>query len=148
MSRCVVMMKLPSPAAHSCGLLSHWHSFHRGIFKLNTKFDAYLLSTHSVSLNATATQYTCSHNSGHLPPPLKSWSRHCSLMHIPVHSPWLPGYINATEIIFVILTMVGLFPDRLISCIKNNFLFFLIVFLLFLKTEYHFSDIKMLNWVL
>ena len=37
-----------SPAAHSCSLLNHLDSFHRGMFKLNTQFDAdsllYLLS--------------------------------------------------------------------------------------------------------
>ena len=29
-----------SPVAHSCGLLNHLNSFHRGMLKLNTKFDA------------------------------------------------------------------------------------------------------------
>ena len=29
-----------SPVAHSCGLLNHWNSFHRGMFKLNAQFDA------------------------------------------------------------------------------------------------------------
>ena len=32
-----------SPVAHSCSLLNHPNSFHRGIFKLSTKFDADLL---------------------------------------------------------------------------------------------------------
>ena len=32
-------------------------------------------------------------------------------MHIPVHSPRLPGYINVMQIILIILTMAGLFPD-------------------------------------
>ena len=49
----------------------------------------------------------------HLPPPLTSTeSGHCSRMHIPVHSPWLPGYIDLTQTVLVILTMAGLFPDR------------------------------------
>ena len=48
-----------SPVAHSCSLLNHANSFHGGMFKLNTKFDADLL-LYSVILNAMATQYTCS----------------------------------------------------------------------------------------
>ena len=34
-------------------------------------------------------------------------------MYIPVHCPWLPGYMDVGQIILIILTMVGLFPDRL-----------------------------------
>ena len=50
-------------------------------------------STRSVILNAVATQCTCSLNNiyEHW---LVRWSRHCSRMCIPVHSPWLPGYIR------------------------------------------------------
>ena len=33
-------------------------------------------------------------------------------MRIPVHSPWLPGYIVVVQTILLILTMAGLFPDR------------------------------------
>ena len=33
-------------------------------------------------------------------------------MHLPVHSPWLPGYIDATETILVMLTLAGRFPGR------------------------------------
>ena len=33
-------------------------------------------------------------------------------MCIPVHSPWLPGYVDVVQIILITLTMVGLFPDR------------------------------------
>ena len=33
-------------------------------------------------------------------------------MHIPVHSPWLPPYINVMQTIIIILAMAGLFPDR------------------------------------
>ena len=33
-------------------------------------------------------------------------------MHIPVLSPWLPGYIDVVQTIHVILTMAGLFLDR------------------------------------
>ena len=33
-------------------------------------------------------------------------------MHIPVHPPWLPGYIDTVETVLVILTMAGVFLDR------------------------------------
>ena len=33
-------------------------------------------------------------------------------MHIPVHSPWLPGYMDVRQIVLIILTMAGLFLDR------------------------------------
>ena len=33
-------------------------------------------------------------------------------MLIPVRSSWLPGYIDVTQTVLVVLTMAGLFPDR------------------------------------
>ena len=66
-------------------------------------------STHSVFF-MTATQYTCSLNGVHHPHWLVQWSHHCSCMLIPVHSPWLPGYIDFEQTVLVILTMAGLFP--------------------------------------
>ena len=66
----------------------------------------------SVTLNATGTQYRCSLNSVYLPHWLVQWSHHCSHMCIPVHSPWLPGYINVTQTFLIILTMDELFLDR------------------------------------
>ena len=69
-------------------------------------------STCSVILNVTATQYTCSLNSISHPHWLVQWSCHCSFMHIPVHSPWLPGYIDVMQTILILLTMAGLTPDR------------------------------------
>ena len=63
-----------SPVAHSCSLLNHPNSFCRGMFKLNTKFDAYSLlyslshfecNVHTVHM---LTQW-------HLPPPLTSTVR-------------------------------------------------------------------------
>ena len=68
--------------------------------------------TSSVILNAMAIQYTCSLNGVYHPHWLVQWNHHCSWIHIPVHSPWLPGYINITQTIVVILTVAGLFPDR------------------------------------
>ena len=69
-------------------------------------------STCSVILNAMATQHTCSLNGVYRPHWLVQWSRHCSHMHIPLNPPWLPGYISFVQTVLVILTMVGLFPDR------------------------------------
>ena len=100
------------PVAHGCILLNHLNSFCGGMFKLNEKFDAICCSTHSVILNVMATQYTGSLSGVYGPHWLVHWSHHCSHMHIPVHSPWLPGYIDVAQTIIVILTMAGLFPDR------------------------------------
>ena len=72
-SRCIVMMwrSCQSPVAHSCSLLNHPNSFHRGMFKLNTKIDAdlllYLLShleCHGHTVHMLTEQ--------RLPPPLTS----------------------------------------------------------------------------
>ena len=60
----------------------------------------------------TATQYTCSLNCIYLPHWLVQWSHHCLHMYIPVHSPWLPGYIDIMQTILIILTVVGPFPER------------------------------------
>ena len=73
--------------------------------------------TPSVILNVMATQYTCSLSGIYHPHWLVQWSCHCSHMCIPVHSPWLPGYINVAQTILVILTVAGLFPDR--PCMKE-----------------------------
>ena len=101
-----------SLVAHSCGLLNHLNSFHGGMFKLNTKFDANSLLYSLVILNAMVTQYTCSFNSVCCPSWLVHWIRHCSLICIPVQSPQLPGYIDVTQTVHVVLTMAGLFLDR------------------------------------
>ena len=69
-------------------------------------------STHSVILNSTATQDTCSLSGVYCPHWLVQWSCHCLCMCIPVHSPWLPGYINVAQTVLVILTMARLFSDR------------------------------------
>ena len=56
-----------------------------------------------------ATQYTCSLNSVYCPYWLVQWNRSCSHMCIPVHSPWLPGYIDVMQMVLIILTMAGLY---------------------------------------
>ena len=38
-----MVMKLPIPVAHSCGLLDHLNSFHGRMLKFNSKFDVDLL---------------------------------------------------------------------------------------------------------
>ena len=72
----------------------------------------------SVILNVKAIQYTHSLNGTYRPHWLVQWSLHCPHMCIPVHSPWLPGYINVMGTILIILTMAGLFPDR--PCRDHN----------------------------
>ena len=93
-------------------LLNHLNSFCRGMFKLHAKFDVdslpYLLS----HFEWNSTQDTCSLNSICYPHWLVQWSRHSSCMCIPVHSSWLPGYMDVVQTILIILTMAGLFPDR------------------------------------
>ena len=69
-------------------------------------------STCSVILNAIATQYTCSLGGVYHPHRLVQRSHHCSCMRIPVHAPWLPGYISVTQTILIIQTMAELFQDR------------------------------------
>ena len=78
------------------------------MFKLNAKFDAdsllYSLS-HFGCDGHTAHMLT----HGHLPPPLYS---EVVIVHIPIYSPWLPGYIDTTQTVLIICTMVRLFPDK------------------------------------
>ena len=69
-------------------------------------------STRLVILNVTATQYKCSLNSIYCPHWLVQWRHHCSCMHIPVHSPPLPGYIDVAQTILIILVVAGFFLDK------------------------------------
>ena len=101
-----------SPAPHSCGTLNHPNSFCRGIFNLTQNLMLIPCCTHSVILNVMATQYTCSLSPVYHPHWLVQWSCHCSHMHIPIHCPWLPGYMGVTQTILIISTMVELFLDR------------------------------------
>ena len=102
----------PSPVAHNVGLLSHLIVSMEECSSLTHKLMQIHCSTGSGILNATATQCTCSLNSVYCPHWLVQWSRHCSYMRIPVHSPWLPGYIDVMQTILIVLTMAGLSPDR------------------------------------
>ena len=69
--------------------------------------------TCSIILNMMATRYTFSLKGIYCPHWLVQWSRHCSHMHIPAHSPWLSGYITVMQTILVILTIAGLFQTDL-----------------------------------
>ena len=78
------------------------------MFKVNTKFDAdsslYLLS-----------HFECDGHTVHmLPQWLAQWRHHCSHRHIPVHSPWMPGYIDVMQTILIILTMAVFFLTDLV----------------------------------
>ena len=73
-------------------LLNHRNRFCGGMFKLHTKCDADSLF-YSLILNVMTTQYTCSLSSVYHPHWPVQWGHHFSCMCIPVHSPWLPGYI-------------------------------------------------------
>ena len=81
-------------------------------------------SARSVILNMMATQYTCSLSGVYCPFWLVQWSHHCSPMHIPVHFPWLPGYISAAQTILLLLTMARLFPDRshMLTILDRNYI--------------------------
>ena len=69
------------PVAHSCSLLNHLNSFHRGMFKLNAKFDADAL-LYSLS------HFECDGHTAHmftqwsLPPPLTSTVKSSLFMHV------------------------------------------------------------------
>ena len=58
-----------SSVAHSCSLLNHLNSFHGGMFKLNTKFNADLL-LYSLSRFECEGQTVHMLSQWHLPPPL------------------------------------------------------------------------------
>ena len=91
--------------AHRCGLLNHRTvSVEECSSFMQILIEIYYCSTLSFILDATAIRYTCSLNDIDCPHWLAQWSHHCSLMHIPVHSPWLPGYTDVTQT----LTVVGL----------------------------------------
>ena len=119
MSRCIVVMKMQIA---SCPSL-HWnhpHSFCRGMFKLNRKLDAdvllYLLS-----------HFECDGHTVHmfteqclLLPLTSTVKLSFSHIHIPVHSPWLPGYIDVVQTVFYILTMAGLFMEQIQENLGNH----------------------------
>ena len=86
-----------SPVAHSCNLLNYPVVSAGECSSLMQNLLQIHCSTHSIILNATATQYTCAVNGVYHLHWLLQWSHHCSRMCIPVHSPWLPGYVNVAK---------------------------------------------------
>ena len=60
-----------------------------------------MLWPHSTHAHSTASTTPTDHHS------------HCSRLCIPVHSPWLTGYIDVTQNVLVILTMPEIFLDIL-----------------------------------
>ena len=103
-----------SPVAHGCSFLNIRVVSAKKCSGLTQNLLQIHCSTHSVILDAVATQYTCSLNCVYCPHWLIQWSHHCSCVHIPVHSPWLPGYTEVTQTILIILpvTMARVFSDR------------------------------------
>ena len=77
--------------------------------------------TCSVTLNVTATQYICSFNGIYHPHWLVEWS-HCSHVHIPVHSPCLPGYIAVEQTVLIVLTVAYFFQTDLVYFLPSTVL--------------------------
>ena len=109
-------------ASHQCGLLNHLDSFCGGMFKFNAKFDAdsllYSLSHFewdSLTIHMLTQEYL-------LPPLTITVKLSLFTLHIPVHSPWLPGYIDVAQTILLILTMAGIFLDRPCKCSRSFFI--------------------------
>ena len=94
-----------SPVAHSCSLLNHPNSFCRATFRLHAKFDADSLLYSLSHFERDGYTYTYLLTSVYCPLWLVQWSHHCS-------SPF-PLYIDVEQTILLILTMAGLFLDRL-----------------------------------
>ena len=80
------------PAAHSRGLLNYPSSFCGGMFKLIAKFDVDPLLYSPSHCECDSHTIQCSLHGIYHPHWLVQWSRPCSHVHIPVPSPWLPGY--------------------------------------------------------
>ena len=100
------------PVAHTCSFLNHLNSFCGWMYKLNTKFDA-------DSLLYSLSHFECDSHIVYmltqrclLPPLTSTVKSYCSRTCIPVHSPWLPGYINFAQTVLVTLPMAEIFLDR------------------------------------
>ena len=110
-----------SPVAHSCiGIIL---SFCRGMFKCNTIFDADPL-LYSLSFRMWWSTVHMLTQQCPLSPLTSRVKYHCSCVHILVHTPWLPGYVDVAQTVLVILTMVWLFPDR--PCITDVFIYWIL----------------------
>ena len=100
-----------SPVAHSFGLLNHLNSFHGGMFKLHTKFDAdplvyafshFQYDSHTVHM---LTQWC-------LPPPLANTVKVSLFTYVHSSPLSLTARLHeCVQTVHVILTMLGLFLD-------------------------------------
>ena len=107
-SGCVVTMKLPITSYSAVFWIMQIVSTEE-FSSLMQNLMQICCSTHSVTLNVTATQSICSQRRHSLTSTVKY---HCSHIHIPVHSSWLPGHIDVAETTLVTLTKAGVFLDR------------------------------------
>ena len=89
----VVVRKLPIRLSRAVAFWIIWVVSAEECWSLMQNLIQIRCSTHSVILNTTATQCTCSLNSIYHPHWLVQWNHHCSCTHIPVHSLRLPEYI-------------------------------------------------------
>ena len=94
---CEVVMKLPITVAHTEAFWIIQIVSMEECSSLTQNLMQICCSTCSVILNVTATQYTGSLNGIYCPHWPVQWSHHCSCMCIPVHSPWLPGYLHVVQ---------------------------------------------------
>ena len=110
-----------SPVVHSCSLLNHWIVSTEECSILMQNLMQIHCSTQSLCM--WQPHSTHAHAMASIAPhwPVQ-WSHHWSHLHIPVHAPWLPVYINVTQTVLIILTMAGLFPDRPRISFKFRFL--------------------------
>ena len=114
--QCVVASHTPTPTgdlAQNPGICPDWKSNWKPFtLHAGTQFTEPHHPKLTQSFWMWLTQYTCSPNSVYHPHWLVQWSHHCSLICIPVHSPWLSVYIDVVQSILVILTISGLFPHK------------------------------------
>ena len=101
-----------SPVAHSCSFLNHLNGFRGGMLTLKAKLDADLLLNSLSHFECHATRYTCWLNGVYHPHWLIQWSHHCSCMRIPVHCPWLLGYIDVAQTLLVLFNNGLTFLNR------------------------------------
>ena len=112
------------------------------MFKLNTKFgaDSLLYSLSHFEWDGHAVHMLTQQ---HLLPPLTSTVKSSLFTHVhSSHSPWLPGYTDVVQIVLVILTVAGLFPDRPHICRL------LYIFILFLNVKFKNETPTVLQMVL
>ena len=111
MSGCLPRRNCQSPVAHSCSLLNHPNSFHGGLLKLNTTFDA-------DSLFYMFSHFECYGHTVHmltqwpLMPPLIRTVKSSFFTLAHSNPPSLPASLHQCQANhFHYISMVGHFPD-------------------------------------